>query len=235
MENEKAMATTNPTDARPIRVTRSWADEPAAVASSEASATLLAAAKTEPDTTQQTQTPETPAEKTAETVVADSAKPVTETAVGAPEKYEFKAPEGTAFDPGILETFSTAAKAANLTQDAAQKLIETMSPALAARQVEQVKAIHEEWRSASSTDKEFGGDKLQENLGVARKAYESFATPELRKLLDDTGMGNHPEVIRLMYRIGKKISEDKFVGGKAANPAAANPANILYDKTAQKG
>lgn len=219
MANETVAATPNPTDAKP---------------STEASATTSATAGSETDKPQQTQTTET---QTAKPAAETTAKPTltteTKPATGAPEKYEFKAPEGTEFDSGILEAFSGAAKEANLSQDAAQKLLAKMAPALATRQDEQVKAIHEEWRTASAADPEFGGAKLTENLGVARKAYETFATPELRKLLDTTGMGNHPEVIRMMYRVGKAISEDKFVGGNARSGATANPANVLYDKTAK--
>jgi hypothetical protein len=219
-----------------------------ASASSEASATLLAStpastnlspeapasASSGTGNTQQTQTaqPQTPtsAEKPANGI--QEPKPVE--ASGAPEKYVFTAPEGTEYDPEILESFTGAAREAGLTQEAAQKLIEKMAPAITARQADQVQAIHKEWLEASTADKEFGGEKLAENLGVARKALENFGSPDLRKLLDETGLGNHPEVIRFMYRAGKAISEDKFVGGSAAGGGKLNPANVLYDKT-QKG
>jgi hypothetical protein len=218
MENETAPATTTPI-----------AD--ASASTTEASATLLATAGNGTGTQQQPQTTETPAVKTSETPATATTTTETTPAVGAPEKYEFKAPEGKEFDAGILETFTGAAKEANLTQDAAQKLIEKMGPALAARQADQVQAIYNGWTEASKTDKEFGGEKFAENLGVARKALDTFGTPELRKLLDDSGLGNNPEVIRLLYRTGKAISEDKFVGGNGRGPAAANPAGVLYDKT----
>jgi len=55
---------------------------------------------------------------------------------------------------------------------------------------------------------------------VARKALETFGTPELRDVLNMTGMGNHPEVIRAFYKAGKAISEDRFVQG---NPRGAEP------------
>lgn len=220
MQTETATATLNPTDAS------------ASARATEASATLLAAASNGTGGTQQTQTTETPA-VTPETPAAAATTTETTPAAAVPEKYEFKAPEGTEYDSEILETFTGAAKAASLTQDAAQKVLETMAPALAARQADQVQAIHKEWQDASAADKEFGGspEKLAENLGVARKGLEAFSTPELRKLLDETGLGNHPEVIRYMYRAGKAISEDKFVGGAAKGTGAANPAAVLYDNT----
>jgi hypothetical protein len=88
--------------------------------------------------------------------------------------------------------------------------------------------------TSSKTDQEFGGEKLSENLSVAKKALDAFGTPELRKLLDDSGLGNHPEVIRMMYRAGKAISEDRFVGGSPGGQKGSgfrsmdDLANALY-------
>ena len=95
------------------------------------------------------------------------------------------------------------------------------------------KAAHDklvtEWTDAAKTDKEFGGDKLNENLAVAKKALETFGTPELTKLLNDTGLGNNPEVIRMLFRAGTKISQGSFVqGSQAPQSQNANAANKLY-------
>ena len=42
-------------------------------------------------------------------------------------------------------------------------------------------------------------------------------SPCLRRVrvLEESGLGNHPEVIRVFYRAGKAISEDRFVAGQA--------------------
>lgn len=147
---------------------------------------------------------------------------------GAPESYEFKAPEGTQFDDAVLGAFSEVAKELNLPQDQAQKVLDKMAPVIAARQAEQFQAARAEWGEAAKTDKEFGGEKLTENLGVAKKALDTFATPELRALLDASGLGNHPEVIRVFYRAGKAISEDRFVGGKQGQQAQQSVAQRMY-------
>lgn len=146
-----------------------------------------------------------------------------EAKVGAPEKYEFKAHEGYEFDSSVINAYSEVAKELNLSQDAAQKVLDKMAPALQARQAEQINSIRDEWVSLAKSDKEFGGEKMSENLGVARKALDAFGSPELRTLLNESGLGNHPEVIRLFYRAGKAISEDRFVGG---SPAAGKGAGL---------
>lgn len=134
---------------------------------------------------------------------------------GAPESYEFKAPEGKEFSPEVLGAFSEAAKDLDLPQEAAQKMLDKLAPAFAERQTRAVEAARAQWATDSRSDKEFGGDKLDENLATAKKALDTFATPELRALLDESGLGNHPEVIRMFYRTGKAISEDRFVTGQA--------------------
>ena len=146
---------------------------------------------------------------------------------GAPEKYEFQAPEGQKFDDTVLGAYSEIAKELNLSQEAAQKVLDKVAPVIQARQAEQIEAVRTAWAESAKTDKEFGGDKLPENLATAKKALDTFGTPELKKLLNESGLGNNPEVIRAFYRAGKAISEDKFVGGKAA-PADANDARSLY-------
>lgn len=146
---------------------------------------------------------------------------------GAPEKYEFKAAEGVTFDDTVLGAYSEVAKDLNLPQDAAQKVLDKVAPVIQARQAEQIAAVRTAWAESAQTDKEFGGEKLTENLTVAKKALDTFGSPELKKLLNESGLGNNPEVIRAFYRAGKAISEDKFVGGKAT-PADANDARSLY-------
>lgn len=150
---------------------------------------------------------------------------------GAPEKYEFKAAEGQPdFDSHVIEQFSEVAKELNLPQDAAQKVLDKMAPVLAARQAEFLETARTQWADQAKADKEFGGDKLTENLAVAKKALDQFGTPELRTLLNESGLGNHPEVLRVFYRAGKAISEDRFVPGGSGAKAqeGRSAASVLY-------
>jgi len=152
-------------------------------------------------------------------------------AKGAPDKYEFKAPEGKTYDPNLITAFEAAAKDSNLPQDAAQKLLDQMSPKLQERQAEQVTAIRQEWFEASKSDKEFGGANLEVNLGIAKKALDEFGSPELNKLLVSTGLGSHPEIVRAFYKAGKALSEDTFVAGGNRGKTTVTAASVLYDKT----
>lgn len=136
----------------------------------------------------------------------------TETKAEAPEVYELKMPEGVELDKAAADEFTTIAKELKLSAVDAQKFAD-VGAKMAQRQVEAHAKLVDSWTESVKTDKEIGGDKLAENLGIARKALDAFGTPELKDVLNMTGMGNHPAVVKAFYKIGKAISEDRFVSG----------------------
>lgn len=167
-------------------------------------------------------TPGTDPAKPADSSAAAAPKPAS-----APEKYEFTLPEGVTIDSELQTEFAGIAKELGMPQEAAQK-VHDLGVKLAAKQASTYQAALEkaqnEWKENAVKDKEFGGEKLAENLSVASKALAEFATPELKQMLDESRLGNHPEVLRLFYRVGKAMSEDKFVAGRQTTPQAASPS-----------
>ena len=168
-----------------------------------------------------------------------------ETKKGAPETYEFNdkvadAPE--VLDPEVLTAFGEVAKELDLPQEAAQKVLDKVAPVIQARQAEQVEKARVEWAEESKSDQEFGGETFETNLEVAKTALNAFGTDPFKQLLSESGLGNHPEVIRFMYRAGKAISEDSYVGNsQGANAQGGNVpkdfngiANALYSNQQNK-
>lgn len=153
---------------------------------------------------------------------------------GAPEEYaDFQLPEGVQLDAELTSDLKAVAKELNLTQEQAQKLADlaaNKTQGIGARQMEAITAAQQQWTADAKADKEFGGESLNENLGIAKKALDSFGTPELRTLLNESGLGNHPEIIRAFYRAGKAISEDRFVpsGNGGRTGGSRDPAKSLY-------
>lgn len=137
-----------------------------------------------------------------------------------PEKYELKA---DGYDEKVVSAFVELAKELKLPQEGAQKMLDKLAETVNQRDAERIEAIHEEWQKASKEDKEFGGEKFEENLSVAKAAYQKLATDELKAFMDESQIGSHPEVIRLFYRIGKQISDDNLVSGGQEVPSAEKP------------
>ena len=164
---------------------------------------------------------------------------------GAPDKYEFNAKVADApneLDSEVLTAFGEVAKELNLPQEAAQKVLDKVAPVMQERQTKAVEQVKLDWANESQSDKEFGGESLSENLTVAKQSLDAFGTDSLKSLLQETGLGNHPEVIRFMYRAGKAISEDSYVGNsEGANPTGSRIpkdfngiANALYSNQQSK-
>ena len=138
-----------------------------------------------------------------------------ETPEGAPDKYEFEAKVADApeeLDSEVLNAFGEVAKELDLSQEAAQKVLNKVAPVMQARQAQVVEEAMQEWANNSKSDKEFGGEQLDANLEIAKSSLNAFGTDALKSLLQESGLGNHPEVIRFMYRAGKAISEDGYIG-----------------------
>lgn len=155
-------------------------------------------------------------------------KPVEAKAVS----YEFKAPEGMSWDPAAVKVFGEVSREVGLSQDAAQKVLDKIAPVLAERQSQRIEELKQQtvasWADQARADKEIGGDKLTANLAIAKKAVERFGTPELSRLLNETGLGNHPELIRAFWKAGQAISEDRFVAGSGNGNVANDPAKRLF-------
>lgn len=123
-----------------------------------------------------------------------------------PEKYEdFTMPDGVTLDAQAADELKSMAKEAKLSQHQAQRFADLGAKMMQRWQDQHTQTLqqaHQQWVSDAQRDQEFGGDKLAENLGIAKQALDAFGTPQLTQLLNDSGLGNHPEVIRAFYRIG---------------------------------
>lgn len=145
---------------------------------------------------------------------------------------DFDLPEGMTVDQVTLDEVTPIFKDLGLTQEQAQKLVSTYASRVQAGEQERVDAFNQlmnDWRDQSLNDKEFGGDNFQENVGIAKQALDKFGTPELSKLLEEHGVGNHPEVIRFMIKVGRLTQEDNPGNGDKSNEKQ-DRVSILYPK-----
>lgn len=150
---------------------------------------------------------------------------------GAPENYEFELPEGYELNQEVTEEFTAYARELNLPQDKAQAAVSMGVKLLESAQAKQAEAYAQQvsaWRNEVTNDKDIGGPALAENLSYAAKVLDTYA-PDLRAVLDETGLGNHPAFVKAFVKIGKAISEDRLVGGAQQAPGAAlDPAAKLF-------
>jgi hypothetical protein len=77
-----------------------------------------------------------------------------------------------------------------------------------------------EWAQSAKADKEFGGSNWESSQSVIAAGRDRLATPEAVKIIEAYGFGNHPEILRMFYRAGKMLDEDRMDGrgGVALKP-----------------
>ncbi len=84
-----------------------------------------------------------------------------------------------------------------------------------------------EW--AEQTKQKYG-DQLPTVLATAARAVQQFGGNELRDLLDQTGLGNHPVLVDAFSKAGALLKEDKSVPSNGAAPTDKTFADALYSK-----
>jgi hypothetical protein len=146
----------------------------------------------------------------------------------APEKYEFKMPEGMTLDQAAVDLITPVFKEMGLNQENAQKLVDKfieIRKAAEERDAATFKKFNED--SYKETIQALGPNYKQELVYVA-KIRDRFFSEETQELLDASGLANNKAFIADIIKLGKLISEDKMPDGKTSSPAGKSAAETLY-------
>jgi len=180
---------------------------------------------------------------------AEDAKPVVETpkeepkkeepkkeepkaeAPKVPEKYELKNPEGSKLSAQDVEEIASYAKERGFSQEQAQAQVERESKlreGFEKASLAQLESATKEWLDTAKSDKEIGGENFPRHAELAKRVVTQFGTPEFKAELERTGLGNHPELVRVFVRIGKAMSDDQFVQPGSQTKQPQDVADKFY-------
>lgn len=183
----------------------------------EATQTVTTETTQTPAADAQTQTTDPAPAVTKQTLLNQGEQQAAEAAAQVPESYEaFTDAQGNPVSNDDFKGFTEAAKSVGLSQENAQKMFTAMYGEADNYVRRRTQEFAAQWAEQSKADPEFGGANFNQNMGQIAAAYRQFATPELKQLLDASGLGNHPEVMRLFYRVGKALSQDTGVRAQGA-------------------
>lgn len=159
---------------------------------------------------------------------------------GAPDAYaDFAFPEGFDATQLNVDEIKAFAKELDLPQDKAQKVAERVIKQRGDFETAQATARETQiaaWADEAKADKEIGGDNFDANLALARSVIENPAIVDagLKTFLDESGLGNHPEMIRTFHRIAKLVGDDGRPVPGGNRPAAAGGVASMYDNPSSK-
>lgn len=173
-----------------------------------------AAPDIQPDPLPTTQAPDAGGDKTLTLEPKAEADTEKDPKAVVPEKYEFKAPEGTTLDPAIMEKFTPIFKEGGLTQEVAQKLVDEYA-SMQKAQADAWGKQQTDWAAEFKADKEFGGSHAEASLRSANVAWTKFATPEEIATVHKFGLGNFPPMVKILSRVGHLMAEGEFHSGES--------------------
>jgi hypothetical protein len=172
-------------------------------------------------TTQKTETPDKSVDQQkTDPPKAEDKKP-DEKPAEDPKAWDLKAPENSGLDEKHVKEVVDMAKSLNLNAEQAKGLLERDAKIVADQQKLQEQNI-KEFRSSlyeqTQADKEIGGSNFDRSVADCKRVVDRFGSPEFRKALNESGLGNHPEVVRVFARIGRTMAEDGIGPKSQAKP-----------------
>ena len=140
--------------------------------------------------------------------------------IGRPERsedYEF------GDENGELDGFRAFAHDTGLTQDQANSILNLYGEMQEEEQSTQQEGIDELRTNTTIELQKEWGKNFDGKIDYAKRAFAQFASPELSQLMDQSGLGNHPEMLRVFSKVGEILGEDSLVVGTGLGSSQLSP------------
>lgn len=155
---------------------------------------------------------------------------LTKALLASPEDYVFEFAPETVVDTALIEDFKRFAFEQKMSLENARlmaKFYEKYVLGQSKKQNQEQAELLQNMQKACEEDSEFGGMSFHDNMRYAKAAILRFDDGSLAKILNDTGFGSHPEVVRFMYRVGRALAEKEMPKAKE-RPDERSAAELFY-------
>lgn len=156
-------------------------------------------------------------------------------------EYTLTAPEGTeGLDPTVVIEATPLLKELGLGNVAAQKLADHLATkvvphyvtaALAAHQttlLENAAQVQADWAKAAPAALGANLAAQTEALTHVARARDTYFDADTRNFLTESGMGNHPGLLKALAAIGKELGDGKVHMGDGGGEVKLTPEQIMY-------
>lgn len=148
---------------------------------------------------------------------------------------DIKLPEGaTAIPEPLQQKFLDVVNGNGTAKERAQALVDLQQEIYSAASETGSKAwdtLQEQWVNAQKALPDIGGANYDRNLAEVNRLVTQYGTPELNKVMKDTGMANHPEWFKFLHNL-TKVALEPVPGGQGGNGGA--PALTEAERLARR-
>lgn len=193
-----------------------------------------------------------PAQPTANTTILDTtgqpgaAGPADDKTAGkdvnkaAPEALaDIKGADGLEYAEGEIDELKALCTENKISPQAAQAILDWQAKFAKVADDKRTQAVQEEMaefvrkeaeKNLKIVHQEWGTDPAQvaENEAAVARAMRAFADEGFRKLMNESGLGNHPDVVRFVVKAGKAITDDRFIVGGNGGAAKKDLAHRMF-------
>ena len=139
-------------------------------------------------------------------------------------------PENSLLDTTALAAFKQMAAHVNLSAQGLQQWLSYEENRLQAAAQTAEKNRRAEVENWARQTQEMFGPQWQAEVSKAVRGAEAFGGAPLRQLLEETGLGNHPVMVRTFHAVAKRICEDVTPGGSPNATTDKTFTEALYGK-----
>lgn len=153
-------------------------------------------------------------------------------AIGKPEKAnEYEFPKGTMEqNPKLMEWARAAFHEVGLSKDQGKAIAAKWDGLMAEMVKAETEAKDKAKADAETAIKKEFGDQYPVAAELTKRFLKEAATADEQKFLDDSGIGNNPILIRLIFKLAKKTGED--ISPQGGQPGSGKPQEgFIYNKS----
>lgn len=159
----------------------------------------------------------------------------------------FKLPDGLQFDDGRIKEFTGVLSKFEVDGKIDHKLVQEFGQKAVDFHVQELKAIEQaqvqawdkqktDWKESFMKDPEIGGPNAQATIDTALNFLRTHGgTPEqqaeFRNLMEISGLGNHPAMIRLLANAGRVMREGQPLAAAKPVPVVKSRIETMYGRT----
>lgn len=140
------------------------------------------------------------------------------------EQYDFSKPENDATDDAFREGFKKLAHENKLLPHQAEAMYNYISEQASERSQTLEAHQSEAVEKAMGALKESWGENFDNELRMAKLAVKEFGGDEFISYLNESGLGNNAEIIKLMNKVGKQFFKEDSFNAESKPAYAHSPA-----------
>ncbi len=140
----------------------------------------------------------------------------------SPDKYDLSGIVPDTYNQDVLEQFKQKAHETGMSQEGVRKMAEWYKEVEIKQHeaINKARAIQDD-QHIMTLKTELGAN-FDAEVKNARKALDAYTDKAFKQYMDESGLGNHPALVKAFAKIGRELSEDRLVQSDTATRLAKN-------------